>query len=117
MLSELPSEAGLQIHQEQAAKGDNMCRNSSGLPADLPAIRPYPPHLGSALSCLCILLALQSSSTLQAAPQFPNLFVNAQEIDHLRLKLGSEPWRARLLQQVKHDANAGNPVAAAVVHV
>jgi hypothetical protein len=93
-----------------------MCRNLSELPADLPAILPYPTHLGSALGCLCILLALQCSSTLQAAPQYPHLFINAQELDHLRLKLGTEPWRARLLQQVKHDADAGNPVAAAVVH-
>jgi hypothetical protein len=53
---------------------------------------------------------------LQSAPQNPNLFVNAQELDRLRLKLKTEPWRARLLEQVKQDADAGNPVAAAVVH-
>ena len=76
-----------------------MCRNLSELPADIPAILPYPTHQRSALSCLCILLALQSASTLQAAPQCPNLFVNAQELDHLRLKLKTEPWRARLQEQ------------------
>jgi hypothetical protein len=94
-----------------------MCRNLSELPADIPVILPCPTHLRSALSCLCILLALQSASTLHAAPHYPNLFVNAQELEHLRLKLETEPWRARLLEQVKQDADAGNPVAAAVVHV
>jgi hypothetical protein len=93
-----------------------MCRNLSKLPADIPAILPYRTHLRSALNCLCVLLALQSASTLQAAPQYPNVFVNAQELDHLRLRLKTEPWRARLLEQVKRDADAGNPVAAAVVH-
>jgi hypothetical protein len=93
-----------------------MCRNLSKLAADLPAILPYSSHLRSALGCLCILLALQSASTLQAEPQHPNVFVNAHELEHLRLKLKAEPWRARLLEQVKHDADAGNPVAAAVVH-
>lgn len=94
-----------------------MCRDLSELPADIPAIVPYPTHLRSALSFVCILFALQCPSTVHAAPHHPNLFVNAQELDRLRLKLETEPWRARLLEQVKHDADAGNTVAAAVVHV
>jgi hypothetical protein len=93
-----------------------MCRNRSELPADIPAILPYSTDLRSALRCLWIPLTLQGVGTLQAAPQYPNLFVNARELDHLRLKIKTESWRARLLEHVKQDADAGNPVAAAVVH-
>jgi hypothetical protein len=53
---------------------------------------------------------------LHAAPQHPNLFVNATELDQLRVKLKTEPWRAKLLEQVREDAGAGNPVAGAVVY-
>jgi hypothetical protein len=37
-------------------------------------------------------------------------------LDQLRVTLKTEPWRARLLEQVKKDADGGNPVAAAVVY-
>jgi hypothetical protein len=92
-----------------------MCRNLSELHAGISAILPDPTCLSSALSYLCILLALASAGTVHAA-EHPNLFVNAPELQQLRLKLKTEPWRASLLEQVKHDADAGNPVAAAVVY-
>ena len=93
-----------------------MFRRLSELPSDRPAILPRPTHVGSTITCLCILLALGGAGILQAAPQHPNLFVHAKELEHLRMKLETEPWRARLLEQVKQDADAGNPVAAAVVY-
>ena len=65
---------------------------------------------------LCTLLVLGGAAVLHAAPQHPHLLVNAGDLEQLRMKLKSEPWRARLLDEVKKDADGGNPVAAAVVY-
>ena len=46
----------------------------------------------------------------------PNLFVNADELRELRLKLETEKWRAQLFEDVKADAASGNLVASAVVY-
>ena len=34
---------------------------------------------------------------------FPNLFVNAPELEQLRARLKTEPWRAALLQRVRKE--------------
>jgi hypothetical protein len=67
------------------------------------------------LACVCLAL---SGAAAHEAPgqQHPNLFVNARQLEQLRSKIKTEPWRAKLLDQVKKDADAGNPVAAAVVY-
>ena len=67
-------------------------------------------------AALAVLFVLGRDGMLRAAPQHPNLLVNATELVRLRAKLEVEPWRAKLLEQVKNDADAGNPVAAAVVY-
>jgi hypothetical protein len=78
-------------------------------------ILPRSAPLRSRAAILCILCFLGGAGVLRAAPPHPNLFVNAGELEQLRAKLKTEPWRARLLDEVKQDAEAGNPVAAAVV--
>ena len=81
-----------------------------------PPIVPSLVHARWTTAMLGSLLALGGAGILHAAPQHPNLFVNAGELDQLRMKLKTEPWRAGLLEQVKQDADGGNPVAAAVVY-
>lgn len=93
-----------------------MFRRFSELPSGSPAILLLFAHVRLTTALLCIPLALGGAGILHAAPQHPNLFVNAGELDQLRMKLKTEPWRARLLEQVKKDADGGNPVAAAVVY-
>jgi len=68
------------------------------------------------MAVLSILRVAGSTGVVHAALQHPNLFVNATELEQLRVKLKTEPWRARLLDQVKEDADSGNPVAAAIVY-
>jgi len=93
-----------------------MIRTYSQRPAGCPVVLPLLALVRFTTAVLCILLALGNAGILHAAAQHPNLFVNATELVQLRAKLKSEPWRARLLEQVKEDADAGNPVAAAVVY-
>jgi len=70
----------------------------------------------STTAVCCALLAFPGAGALRAAPEHPNLFVNAGELDRLRAKLEAEPWRAKLLEQVREDAGGGNLVAGAVVY-
>jgi hypothetical protein len=93
-----------------------MFRTFSELSSGSPACLPLFARERWTTAFLCILLVLGGAGILRAAPQHPNLFVNASELDQLRMKLKTEPWRARLLEQVKKDADDGNPVAAAVVY-
>jgi hypothetical protein len=72
-------------------------------------------HIPVTTALLCVLSAYSGPDLLHAAPPHPNLFVNAKELEQLRVKLQAEPWRAKLLEEVKQDADGGNPVAAAVV--
>jgi len=58
-----------------------------------PAILPWLVHVRLTAVILCILLARGGAGILLAAPQHPNLFVNARELDLLRMKLPAEPWR------------------------
>jgi len=81
-----------------------------------PVIVPLLTYARWTTAMFCMLLALGGAGILHAAPQHPNLFVNAGELEQLRMKLKTEPWRTRLLEQVKKDADGGNPVAAAVVY-
>ncbi len=81
-----------------------------------PAIAPLLMHIRWTAAILCTVLELGGAGMLSAAPQHPNLLVNAGELEQLRVKFKSEPWRARLLEDVKKDADGGNPVAAAVVY-
>ena len=93
-----------------------MFRKFSELSSGSPACLPLFARERWTTAFLCILLVLGGAGILHAAPQHPNLFVNASELDQLRMKLKTEPWRARLLEQVKKDADDGNPVAVAVVY-
>ena len=92
-----------------------MIRRFPELPPGIRAILPWLARVRWTTALLFILHAF-GGGILYAAPQHPNLFVNAGELDNLRIKLKTEPWRARLLEQVKQDADGGNPVAAAVVY-
>ena len=86
-----------------------MFRRYSQRPSGSTAVLPLRAHGRVATAVLCTLLAPGSAGMLHAAPQHPNLFVNATELVQLRAKLKTEPWRAKLLEQVKQDADAGNP--------
>ena len=81
-----------------------------------PLITPGGANARWTMAVLCILPALGGAAALHAAPLHPNLFVDTNELDQLRRKIETEPWRAKLLEQVKGDADAGNQVAAAVVY-
>jgi Heparinase II/III-like protein len=93
-----------------------MFRRFSQLPSGRPANVQRLAQRRLTTAFLGSLLALGSAGVLHAAPRHPNLFVNAEEMRQLRLRLKTEAWRARLLEQVKQDADAGNPVAASVVY-
>jgi hypothetical protein len=93
-----------------------MIHRLSQRPSGSTAVFPLLAHVRVATAVFCILFAVGSAGVLRAAPQHPNLFVNATELVQIRAKLETESWRARLLEQVKADFDAGNPVAAAVVY-
>ena len=80
-----------------------MFRRFSHRPSGSTAVLPLFAHVRVATAVLCMQLALGSAGMLHAAPQHPNLFVNATELVQLRAKLETEPWRARLLEQVKQE--------------
>ena len=68
------------------------------------------------LAILVVAAAAVIGHDAAAGEQHPNLFLNAQELQNLREKLKTEPWREELLKQVKADADTGNAVACAIVY-
>jgi len=61
--------------------------------------------------------AFTTALAVESKPiRHPNLFITADGLRELRLKLDTEKWRADLFEDVKKDAASGNVVASAVVY-
>jgi hypothetical protein len=66
--------------------------------------------LGAVLACLLFLVLVDGSSAAQEKPgvKHPNLLLNREEIEQVKIKIQEHEWAARLLERIKEMADAAH---------